>query len=130
MYYEVKKMNNYVAKHYDKLNYTLYKKILDNGLKVIYLKKPGFHKYSCYFGCNIGGKVNKYEVDGKVYEIPLGVAHFLEHQMFEMEEGKALLKKWGINEKVVGVASLALGYPDQPNPEPRPRREGSAKIIK
>ena len=87
MYYEVKKMNNSVAKHYDKLNYTLYNKTLDNGLKVIYLKKPGFHKYSCYFGCNIGGKVNKYEVDGKVYEIPLGVAHFLEHQMFEMEDG-------------------------------------------
>ena len=80
-------MSEIKCKHYDKLDYTLYKKTLDNGLKVIYLKKPGFHKYSCYFGCNIGGKVNKYEVDGKVYEIPLGVAHFLEHQMFEMEDG-------------------------------------------
>lgn len=51
-------------------------------------------------------------------------------EVFETEQGKALLKKWGISEKVVGVASLALGYPDQPNPKPRPRREGSAKIIK
>ena len=51
-------------------------------------------------------------------------------EVFETEQGKALLKKWGINGKVVGVASLALGYPDQPNPEARPRREGSTKIIK
>ncbi len=34
------------------------------------------------------------------------------HQMFEMEEGKALLKEWGINEPVTGVASIALGYRD------------------
>lgn len=51
-------------------------------------------------------------------------------EVFETEEGKALLKKWGVNEKVVGVASMALGYADQENPEPKPRREGSTKIIK
>ena len=45
-------------------------------------------------------------------------------EIFELDEGKALLKKWGINEKVVGVASMALGYSDMPQPEPKPRREG------
>ncbi len=50
-------------------------------------------------------------------------------EVFESEEGKALLKKWGINEKVVGVASMALGYPDI-NPEPKTRREGQVKIVK
>ena len=41
-----------------------------------------------------------------------------------------LMKKWGITEEVKGIASMALGYPDCENPEPRPRREGYYKIIK
>ena len=51
-------------------------------------------------------------------------------EIFESDEGKALLKKWGINEKVVGVASIALGYSDMPHPEPKPRREGYVVKIK
>ena len=51
-------------------------------------------------------------------------------EIFELDEGKALLKKWGITEKVEGVASIALGYADQELPEPKPRRDGYAKIIK
>ena len=52
------------------------------------------------------------------------------HQMFEMEEGRALLKKWGIIEDLVGVASLAVGYADQEQPQPRPRKENFYKIVK
>ena len=45
-------------------------------------------------------------------------------EIFEMEEGKALLKKWGIEEEVVGVASMALGYIEGEYPTPKERREG------
>ena len=51
-------------------------------------------------------------------------------EIFESEKGKALLKKWGINKHVRGVASIALGYADMPNPEPKPRREGYIVKIK
>ena len=51
-------------------------------------------------------------------------------EVFETDEGKALLKKWGINENVVGVASIALGYPDMELPTPKDRRAGYTKIIK
>ena len=51
-------------------------------------------------------------------------------EIFDTEEGKALLKKWGIEEPLHGVASIALGYKDMPDPEPKPRREGYVKIIK
>ena len=51
-------------------------------------------------------------------------------EIFASEEGKKLLKKWGITEEVKGIASMALGYPDCEHPEPRPRREGYYKIIK
>ena len=45
-------------------------------------------------------------------------------QMFEMEEGKQLLKEWGLPENLTGVASIALGYADCEQPIPKPRREG------
>ena len=51
-------------------------------------------------------------------------------EIFELEEGKALLKKWGINQNVVGVASIALGYSDMEHPTPKPRREGYAIKVK
>ena len=43
-------------------------------------------------------------------------------EMFEMEKGKELLKKWGITEELTGVASIALGYADCEQPEPKPRK--------
>ena len=52
------------------------------------------------------------------------------HEIFLTDEGKALLKKWNIEEPVVGVTSIALGYADMPNPEPKPRREGYVVKIK
>ena len=48
-------------------------------------------------------------------------------QMFESEEGKALLRRWGLREDLIGVANCILGYPDE-EPAPKPRREG--RIIK
>ena len=48
-------------------------------------------------------------------------------QMFESDEGKALLKKWGLREDLIGVGNCILGYPDE-DPAPKPRREG--RIIK
>ena len=43
-------------------------------------------------------------------------------QMFEMDEGKELLKKWGLPDTLVGVASIALGYADCEHPQPKPRK--------
>lgn len=44
-------------------------------------------------------------------------------QEFESEEGKALLKKWGIEGDYVGIGHLILGYRDCPLPAPAPRKE-------
>ena len=48
-------------------------------------------------------------------------------QMFDSDEGKALLRKWGLPENLKGVGNCILGYPDE-NPAARPRREG--RIVK
>lgn len=48
-------------------------------------------------------------------------------QTFETEEGKALLRKWGLKENLVGIGNCILGYADE-SPEAKPRLEG--RIVK
>ena len=43
-------------------------------------------------------------------------------QMFELPEGKALLKRWGLPETLVGVASISLGYAACEQPAAKPRK--------
>ena len=52
-----------------------------------------------------------------------------EKEMFESEEGKDLLQKWGIDKNLVGIGSLALGYPTDKLPEVKPRKKDYVKII-
>ena len=48
-------------------------------------------------------------------------------QMFETEEGKALMKDWGIPETMAGIGNCILGYAAQ-EPVAKPRKEG--RIVK
>ena len=42
-------------------------------------------------------------------------------EVFDMPEGKALLKKWGIDGEYIGVGNYILGYPDE-GPAMKPRK--------
>ena len=48
-------------------------------------------------------------------------------QTFETEEGKALLRKWGLKDNLVGIGNCILGYADE-SPEAKPRLDG--RIVK
>ena len=53
-----------------------------------------------------------------------------EREMFATEEGKELMKQWGLPEGLVGIAALALGYPNgEPSPA-KPRKEGYTRVIR
>ena len=43
-------------------------------------------------------------------------------QAVETDEGKALLRKWGLSDTLAGVASIALGNADCEQPKPKPRK--------
>ena len=45
-------------------------------------------------------------------------------EMFEKEDGKAMMAEWGIPATCVGVGICILGYRDCDYPEPAPRKEG------
>ncbi|EGD50382.1 pitrilysin family protein [Thermoanaerobacter thermohydrosulfuricus] len=62
---------------------------LDNGLKVYIMPKRGYTKQFAIFATHFGSNDSKFIAPGdtNVTEVPDGVAHFLEHKMFEEEEG-------------------------------------------
>jgi len=63
---------------------------LENGLHVFVFPKPEFQKGYAFFATNYGGMDMKFCLDGAWHQTPAGVAHFLEHKMFDTREGNAL----------------------------------------
>ncbi|TVX97602.1 EF-P 5-aminopentanol modification-associated protein YfmH [Cohnella terricola] len=73
---------------YPKLQETLWHEKLDNGLEVFILPKPGFTKTYATFTSRYGSVDNHFtRPDGTTIKVPDGIAHFLEHKMFEEPEG-------------------------------------------
>lgn len=72
---------------------------LANGLTVLVRSMPGFTGLHAVYGTNFGSIDRAFTLDGKRYALPAGIAHFLEHKMFENEEGDAftLYAKTGAN---------------------------------
>ena len=68
----------------------LYIEKLENGLTVMIIPKKGIQKKYIIWGTNYGSNDSTFIVPGEteVTEVPKGVAHFLEHKMFEQENGK------------------------------------------
>ena len=73
-----------------KVKETLYIEKLQNGLTVMVIPKKGIQKKYIIWGTHYGSNDNKFIVPGEEepIEVPKGVAHFLEHKMFEQENGK------------------------------------------
>ena len=73
---------------YPRLGESIYKTVLRNGLTVEVVPRPGFTKKLAYFVTDFGSIHTKFELEGKEYTVPAGVAHFLEHKMFDMPDGR------------------------------------------
>ena len=50
--------------------------------------------------------------------------------MFETNEGREMLKRWGVEGDWRGVGSVAIGRPAAPDPEVKPRKENYCYIVK
>ncbi|WP_028043694.1 EF-P 5-aminopentanol modification-associated protein YfmH [Candidatus Stoquefichus massiliensis] len=77
--------------NYQTLQETLYFEEMDNGLHVYLLPKKGFSKTYGLFSTNFGSIDTSFVPIGEteMIKVPDGIAHFLEHKMFEMEDGDA-----------------------------------------
>lgn len=67
----------------------LYIEKLENGMKIMVIPKHSTNKKYIIWGIHYGSNDNKFIVPGenKITQAPNGVAHFLEHKMFEQENG-------------------------------------------
>lgn len=76
-------MKKYVSEHFKETYY--YEKI-DNGLNVFLMPKDGFSVSYAVLTTKYGSLDNKFipNNQSEYVELPLGIAHFLEHKMFEM----------------------------------------------
>lgn len=66
---------------------TVFFEQLDNGLAVYLLQKKGYEKTYATFTTRYGSIDNRFKKDGQWVNVPDGIAHFLEHKMFESEKG-------------------------------------------
>ena len=74
-------------KRYEKIGEDLYSGQLHNGLQINVVTKPDFKLAYAVFATNYGGAHRRFYLGGQMHDTPAGVAHFLEHKMFDMPDG-------------------------------------------
>ncbi len=94
-------MHKITVEHSKKLGENTFSTTLDNGLKVYICKKDGYKKKIGLFGTKYGSVINDFVniTNGKRTKVPDGIAHFLEHKLFEKEGANALdlFSKMGVS---------------------------------
>ena len=73
---------------YPELGEVLYQDVLPNGLRVCVLPRPGFSRKLAYFVTDYGAIHTDFLMDGRTVHTPAGIAHFLEHKMFDLPGGR------------------------------------------
>ena len=77
-----------IPSYYPGLDETCYREVLENGLTVAVVKREGFTKRLAYFVTDYGAIHTDFTLEGKEYHAPAGVAHYLEHKLFDMPGGR------------------------------------------
>ena len=80
------KISKFSTKLNSQINEQVRFKRLSNGLKCYIIPKRGYVEKQAMLGVNYGSVDCVYFLDGKKHVHPAGVAHFLEHKMFEEDQ--------------------------------------------
>lgn len=85
---------NISAVEYKKINETMYIYEHRSGLKAFVIPKKGYSKKYASFSTHYGSINNEFTVSGEkeVIRVPDGIAHFLEHKLFEQKDGSVMDK--------------------------------------
>lgn len=72
---------------------------LPSGLRVMVRPMPGYSSVHCIYATRFGSVDTNFRLGEEAFSLPAGVAHFLEHKMFEDEDGDAFARfaKTGAN---------------------------------
>ena len=77
-----------IQRHYPELGENIFWDTLPNGLTLAVVPREGFQKKLAYFVTNYGSVHTEFTLDGKAYKVPDGVAHYLEHKIFDLPRGE------------------------------------------
>ena len=72
---------------YPRIGEVRYSDVLSNGLRISVIPKPGFSTCYAAFATNYGGAHRRFELEGEMHDTPAGIAHYLEHKMFDLPDG-------------------------------------------
>lgn len=75
---------------YERIGESAFRETLPNGLTVCVIPKPEYAKSYAFFATRYGGMDVRFQLDGNWLDTPAGIAHYLEHKMFDTKEGNAL----------------------------------------
>ena len=75
---------------YPELTEEIYRTVLPNGLTVAVVPRPGFTRKLAYFVTDFGAVHTEFTLDGTPVQVPAGVAHYLEHKLFDMPQGDVM----------------------------------------
>ena len=84
-------------KNYENIGECIYEGTLENGLRIRVIPKKGFSSFYAAFATDYGGAHRRFQIDGQMLDTPAGVAHFLEHKMFDLPNGDNALTMLSAN---------------------------------
>ena len=79
-----------IRKDFPALGEHYFEEKLPNGLTVRVIPRPGFAKKFAFLATDFGSIDMRFSFAGKDCAVPAGVAHYLEHKMFDLPEGNAM----------------------------------------
>lgn len=83
--------------YYPSVHETLFTETLPNGLIVRVMPKPDFNRTFAVFATDYGGADRRFSLGGEWIDTPAGIAHYLEHKMFDMPDGNNALNLLAAN---------------------------------
>ena len=85
----------------------IYHDILENGLEVYLIPYPKKKKNYCLLGTKYGSINTEFYLDGRLIKVPDGIAHFLEHKIFNQPDGEDVFEFYG---KSGAYVNASTGY--------------------
>lgn len=79
------------SERYGRVGEELFSGRLPNGLELRVLCKPDYQRSFAVFATNYGGGDRRFRLGADWIDTPAGVAHYLEHKMFDMPDGRDAL---------------------------------------
>ena len=76
--------------YYPRIDETVTFRRLKNGLPAYVVHKPGYTRKYAMFATRYGGMDLRFQQDGVWQDTPAGIAHYLEHKMFDTSDGNAM----------------------------------------